>query len=110
MCALSTHRQEAGHDIQEIIKISDQKKEGMLELISSVNSTDEEVKEVIKVIGLEVTNVRELGKKVESEIDNAFDQYLQLFNKRRQELKNDVKRYVQIKAGTLENQLQNQLC
>jgi hypothetical protein len=44
----------------------------------SVNSTDEEVKEVIKVIGLEVTNVRELGKKVESEIDNAFDQYLQL--------------------------------
>lgn len=107
MCALLTHRQDTGHDIQEIIKISDQKKEDMQELISSVNSTDKEVKEVIKVIDLEVTNVRDLGKKVESEIDNAFDQYLQLFNKRRQELKNDVKRYVQMKAGTLENQLQN---
>ncbi|XP_052094939.1 tripartite motif-containing protein 45-like [Mytilus californianus] len=107
ICALLTHKQELGHDIKEILKISIEKKDGMRKRIDDVNMTGREIKQIIESIGREVQSVRALGKEVATEINNNFDHYIQTLEKRRDELKRDVDKYVQIKAGTLENQLRN---
>lgn len=105
MCAMLNHRPDAGHEIQEITKISESRKEEMRKRIDAVNAVGDDVRQVLEDVSLEINEVRNLGKEVEHQIDQSFQSFIEILQKRQQELKDDVSRNVQIKTGILENQL-----
>ena len=107
MCALLNHRQDAGHDLQEIASVDSAKKDNMRQRIDDTNKSGKELKRVLEDIAVEINAVKGLGKEVESQIDQSFQAYIDTLVQRRDELKKDVNKNVQMKISTLENQLRN---
>lgn len=107
MCAMLLHRQDVGHEIQEIAKISEKRRGDMRTRIGEVNAVGDEVRQVIEDVAMEINNVKTLGKETESQIDSSFQSLIDILKTRQEELKKDVRRNVEIKTATLENQLQS---
>ncbi|XP_021374149.1 tripartite motif-containing protein 45-like isoform X2 [Mizuhopecten yessoensis] len=105
VCVLCDHKETDGHKINNTDEISNNKKQDISKEMDSLKKAEERVTSVIRDVDLETTAVGEKGRDVEMQIDAAFDGYIKILEKRREELKNKVASHVDRKTKVLDTQM-----
>ncbi|XP_069111397.1 E3 ubiquitin-protein ligase TRIM45-like isoform X2 [Argopecten irradians] len=105
VCVLCDHKESNGHKISNTDEISTKKKADISKEMDNLKKTEDRVTNIIKAVDLETTAVGEKGRDVEMQIDAAFDGYIKILEKRREELKSKVVGHVERKTQILDNQM-----
>jgi len=107
LCAVCDHNQTNGHLIRNLTDVYDDSKTVVESVVRELNAKEGPVTESIDILQRLLDDLQEKENDIGDEIDQIFNNFIQILNERRNHLRKDLENHCQTKKRDLQHKLEH---